>query len=193
MLKKLITTMNTSHLFLSALCAVTLALLVGCGPSVNDGAAAEATDRSADSSFAELFGSELVDARGDAVSVSALDGKTVALYFSAHWCPPCRMFTPHLVDAYNELAAQNKMFEIVFVSSDRSEEAMYAYMEEYDMDWLAVPFPDGNRREALALRYQVRGIPTLIVVDKDGQLITADGRSHIMSQGAAAYEQWLKR
>ena len=28
--------------------------------------------------------------------------KVIGLYFSAHWCPPCRAFTPKLVRAYTE-------------------------------------------------------------------------------------------
>ena len=29
------------------------------------------------------------------------DKKVVAFYFSAHWCPPCRMFTPILAEFYS--------------------------------------------------------------------------------------------
>ena len=33
---------------------------------------------------------------------SALDGKKIiAFYFSAHWCPPCRLFTPVLAEFYS--------------------------------------------------------------------------------------------
>ncbi len=28
------------------------------------------------------------------------DKKVVVIYFSAHWCPPCRAFTPILKDFY---------------------------------------------------------------------------------------------
>jgi nucleoredoxin len=35
----------------------------------------------------------------------ALNKHVVGLYFSAHWCPPCRGFTPNLVAKYNELKA----------------------------------------------------------------------------------------
>ena len=57
---------------------------------------------------------------GTVAMSDALAGKTaVGLYFSAHWCPPCRMYTPKLAEQYAKLVAAGKPFEIVFVSSDR--------------------------------------------------------------------------
>ena len=49
-----------------------------------------------------LAGQTLVKADGSSVMAdSALAGKDLVLYyFSAHWCPPCRQFTPMLKDWY---------------------------------------------------------------------------------------------
>ena len=44
--------------------------------------------------------------------------KLIALYFSAHWCGPCRKFTPQLVEFYNRVAPQSSSSEITFASCD---------------------------------------------------------------------------
>ncbi|KAL3222841.1 hypothetical protein MRX96_028334 [Rhipicephalus microplus] len=41
----------------------------------------------------------LKDGSEHAVDKALGDAKVVAVYFSAHWCPPCRMFTPVLAEA----------------------------------------------------------------------------------------------
>ena len=42
-----------------------------------------------------LLGSTLTSKEGNVPTASLVsEGKIVALYFSAHWCPPCRGFTP---------------------------------------------------------------------------------------------------
>ena len=67
-----------------------------------------------------LGGAELVDKDGGSFRASErLAGKVKLLYFSAHWCPPCRGFTPELVKAYTKLKAVGRDFEVVFISSDR--------------------------------------------------------------------------
>ncbi|CAJ1030788.1 Redoxin/Thioredoxin/AhpC/TSA family/F plasmid transfer operon protein/Thioredoxin-like, putative [Leishmania shawi] len=60
------------------------------------------------------------------VSVSSLSGKTVFFYFSASWCPPCRGFTPLLVEFY-EKYHDSKNFEVVLVTWDEEEEGFNGY------------------------------------------------------------------
>src|SRR5438270_8249925 len=62
------------------------------------------------------------------------------LYFSAHWCGPCRKFTPQLVAYYNQTAHDHPEFEIIFVSLDKSADAMATYIRESGMPWSAIEY-----------------------------------------------------
>ncbi len=82
----------------------------------------------AQKTLASMFnGASFVNKKGEKVGIESLDKKIVGIYFSAHWCPPCRGFTPVLAKAYNELQAQNKAFEIVFLSSDQDAASFAVY------------------------------------------------------------------
>ena len=86
----------------------------------------------------DLFGPSLLkNAGGEKTSTAeAMEGSTAVLvYFSAHWCPPCRMFTPMLVETYNQLKRDGKKVEVVFVSSDRTETGFTEYFSS--MPWSA--------------------------------------------------------
>uniref|UniRef100_A0A0N5BVN9 Thioredoxin domain-containing protein n=1 Tax=Strongyloides papillosus TaxID=174720 RepID=A0A0N5BVN9_STREA len=109
----------------------------------------------------------------------ALKGKVVALYFSASWCPPCRGFTPVLADFYSEAADMG--LEIVFVSFDRSEDDLNDYVKSHHGNWLHIPF--GNEFiQKLAKQYNVSGIPALIVINENGDVITKEGRGEVTSK-----------
>jgi nucleoredoxin len=94
-----------------------------------------------------------------------------AIYYSAHWCPPCRGFTPKLVDFYNKASRKHDHFEIIFVSSDRSEKDMAGYMKEADMPWLALGFDKKKTSKALT-KFAGDGIPCLVLVDSDGNVLS---------------------
>jgi nucleoredoxin len=44
--------------------------------------------------------------------MSELDDKYLMLYMSAHWCPPCKQFTPKLSKAYTALKKSRDDFEV---------------------------------------------------------------------------------
>jgi nucleoredoxin len=98
--------------------------------------------------------------------------KLIALYFSAHWCGPCRKFTPQLVDYYNQVAPQHPEFEIIFVSSDRSRFSWETYMREARMPWPAI---DYDQLTGLAGLKQLGGdgIPSLVLLDATGHLLSS--------------------
>jgi len=152
-------------------------------------AQAEAPAPKASAALYELFGDELRTNREKKASVDELSGKIIGIYFSAHWCSPCRAFTPRLVEFHNEMTKKGNPFEIVFVSSDHSQSDMYGYMEEMEMPWLALPYGD-KHKDTLCSKYGVSGIPMLVIIDAEGNTISLDGRSEVAAEGASAYKGW---
>ncbi|KAG1654493.1 Nucleoredoxin-like protein 2 [Nymphon striatum] len=123
---------------------------------------------------------------------TALANKTiVALYFSAHWCPPCKRFTPILKEAYDEMIDNEDSIEIIFVSSDRSADDLFKYMNDLHGDWLTISH--GNEAvQELSRKYGISGIPALVVIKNDGEstLVTANGRNDIETKGPRAFQIW---
>ena len=83
--------------------------------------------------------------KGGAVETSSLDDKFLMLYFSAHWCPPCKGFTPQLAELYKKMKEDRDDFELVFVSSDRDETAFKEYYGE--MPWMALEYDKRDAKE----------------------------------------------
>ena len=59
----------------------------------------------------------------------------------------------------------------------RSEESYTLYLST--MPWLAIPWEQEERRRELASMLGVQGIPTLVLLDADGSVITPDGRGEV--------------
>uniref|UniRef100_A0A8C5QRN0 Nucleoredoxin n=1 Tax=Leptobrachium leishanense TaxID=445787 RepID=A0A8C5QRN0_9ANUR len=128
--------------------------------------------------FCEVIAGPLIRSNGQSQESSTLDGSYVGVYFSAHWCPPCRSLTRVLVETYRKIKESGQKFEIVLVSADRSEESFKQYFSE--MPWLAVPYSDEARRSRLNRLYGIQGIPNLIILDPNGEVLTRQGRVEVL-------------
>lgn len=131
----------------------------------------------------------MIDAEGKEVTKDSLKGKIVGFYFSAHWCGPCRAFTPKLVEFRD---ANTKDFEVVFVSADQGKDKMLEYMKEAKMKWGGIP-PDNEANAKLSQRFGVRGIPMLVIVGTDGKVISENGRGDVTGNAKNAIKEWQKK
>jgi len=139
--------------------------------------------------FQELFGDVLLTKDGEKPTSDVLSGaKAVGIYFSAHWCPPCRGFTPKLVEMFRG-AFEAKGMKIVFVSSDRDESSFSEYYGE--MPWAALPYSKRDLKDALSKKFKVQGIPSMAIIDAEGKTITTDGRSAVMGDPTGDKFPWI--
>ncbi|XP_024942738.1 nucleoredoxin isoform X2 [Cephus cinctus] len=113
------------------------------------------------------------------------------VYFSAHWCPPCKAFTPQLVDTYQRIRERGHNFEVIFVSSDRSEDSYNVYTTS--MPWLRIPFVQEERRQKLARALDVQAIPTLVILDPRDNIITLEGRAELLEDPEGLNFPWASR
>merc|ERR1712137_10783 len=130
------------------------------------------------------------DAGGEQSGADVLGKKVFAFYFSAHWCPPCRGFTPKLAEWYKN-GLKDKGLEIVFVSSDKTQDAFDEYFSE--MPWLALDYQDRKLKEELSDHFGVEGIPSVVIIDADGSVISKDGRGAISSDPTGEEFPWYPK
>lgn len=104
-------------------------------------------------------------------------GKYVLFEFWASWCGPCRADIPHLREVY---ALYNKKgFEIVSISLDDDKEKWFKAMREEKMKWTQLSDLKAFDSE-LAKKYRIRGIPSCLLFDPQGKLVTRNMRGSWM-------------
>eukprot|EP01084_Bolivina_argentea_P183963 317376_1 len=117
--------------------------------------------------------------------------KLIAIYFSAHWCAPCRRFTPVLKHCYETWKKQHKNIEIIFVSHDSDNKSFQDYFQKDHGSWLAAEFGSETITHLKNL-FSARGIPKLVVLDENAHLIDGNARDTVSKMNANAINNWLK-
>lgn len=122
------------------------------------------------------------------------DAKVVGLYFSAHYCPPCRQFTPELAKWYRQ-DLEAKGMKIVFVSDDENDQEFDEYFA--GMPWLAVPYSSKEIRQELEKCYAVESIPALVLLrstpgSSEIELLSKQGRGIVAGDSQGTFFPWSK-
>lgn len=131
----------------------------------------------------------IFNADGYPVEQSLVKGKIVGLYFSAGWCGSCRSFTPALIEFRNE---HQKEFEVILVGADGNAAAQKKYMKKYKMPWLAVKNQSEDSRFLLS-ETDAALLPSLIILNYDGQIISREGVTDIKNMSGGALEFWKEK
>lgn len=130
----------------------------------------------------------LISPNGTQVKASDLAGKVIGLYFSANWYSPCRTFNKLLTKIYNELKQKfPTQFEVVFVSSDEDIDAFTTYFST--MPWLSIPFSDLNSKRELNKKFDIDGVPCLVILqpDREEESAVRDGVEFVYRFGAEGF------
>jgi peroxiredoxin len=111
-------------------------------------------------------------------SAPTLDGRTVSLAdfrgqkrvivaFWASWCGPCRLEMPQLTKFYEKHHSASSDFEILAVSIDEDPKDAMDFAGRQKLNFPVLL----DTRQKIAEAYDVEGIPTMLIIDKDGRVI----------------------
>jgi|694.fasta_scaffold60001_3 thiol-disulfide isomerase/thioredoxin len=124
----------------------------------------------------ELAGTRL---DGTAFDAASLAGKVVLVDFWATWCGPCLQEIPNILAQYEKYHAQG--FEVLAISLDESREDLDAFLAGRKLPW-PILFSGKGWEDPLARSYGISGIPQLILVGRDGNVISTTARGERLGE-----------
>jgi thiol-disulfide isomerase/thioredoxin len=99
------------------------------------------------------------------VDLEALRGKVVYLDFWASWCGPCRESFPWMNELEHKIGRED--FVVVGVNVDQERADAERFLATTPAAFRIAYDPDG----ALPERFQVRGMPTSVLIGRDGKVL----------------------
>ncbi len=108
---------------------------------------------------------ELATLDGKVVKSSELAGKVVLVNFWATWCGPCKEEMPSLARLQQQLDPSR--FTMLTVTTDLQRQGIAHFLSQLGV---SLPFLFDEDQE-VSRSFMVRGLPTTIVIARDGALV----------------------
>ncbi|HWB09360.1 MAG TPA: redoxin family protein [Pirellulales bacterium] len=109
---------------------------------------------------------------GQAFDWASYRGKVVLIDFWATWCGPCVAELPNVRELYDKY--HERGFDVVGISLDGDREALDKFLSEKGIPWTTL-HQAGGQHPAAAF-YGVSAIPTVLLVDRDGKVVSIRAR-----------------
>ncbi|MEI6256581.1 MAG: TlpA disulfide reductase family protein [Planctomycetota bacterium] len=119
---------------------------------------------------------------GQPFEKKSLAGKVVLVDFWATWCGPCVAEIPNVLEEYEKYHKDG--FEVVGISLDQDREALEKFVTEQKLPWPILFEEAGGDgwQHPMATFYGISGIPTVILIGRDGNVITLNARGEKLGE-----------
>jgi len=112
----------------------------------------------------------LNDLESRRVDLSSLTGKPSILFFWTTWCPYCRTELRELNKLYPQMEKEG--INVFAVDIGEAGDKVRRFLKDYALDLRVLLDEEGRAAE----NYGIKGVPTYIFINKDGQIVSLEHR-----------------
>ncbi|MDG5492020.1 TlpA disulfide reductase family protein [Psychroserpens sp. SPM9] len=111
--------------------------------------------------------------KGGEVSLTDLKGKYVYVDVWATWCGPCIKEIPSLKEVEKKFHNENIEFVSASIDQAKDHDKWVAMVNDKDLGGLQL-MADNDWKSQFVQEYAIQGIPRFILIDPDGNIVSAD-------------------
>jgi len=132
----------------------------------------------------DMFGKEFklvgTDFSGEDFNVTSLRGKYVLVYFWTSETRACEQEHPYMLSVYNNYKSRG--FEIVGIGLDEKKDLAQAFIKKLGIPWINLWDTRKSGVSKVMETYGVTAVPTLILLDKEGKVISLEARGLVLGR-----------
>ena len=114
-----------------------------------------------------------VNYAGGKMSMDDLSGKYVYFDIWATWCGPCIREIPYLKEREEQYKDTNVQFVSVSIDPIKDFDKWKQFIVDKELGGIQL-YADGDWKSSIITDYAIEGIPRFILVDPDGNIVSAD-------------------